>query len=71
MEGSHLIRRNTKLDNASFLHQPNKPKVQRYLQEALLLSNRQNPKESKEDKEKWRMSGLLIVILGGIKVLGK
>ena len=36
-----------------FLRQPIKPKIQRYPQEALLLSNRQNPKkESKEDEKK-------------------
>ena len=48
----------------SFLHQPNKPNnPTQYLQETLLLSNQQNPKkESKEDEEKWRMSGLFIVI---------
>ena len=58
MEGSHLIRRQTQnLIAQCFLHQPNKPKVQRYLQEALLLSARNPKKESKEDEEKWRMSG--------------
>ena len=64
MEGSHLKKK--KIQNLiaqSFLQPKFKPKSNANLQETLLLSNQQNPnKESKEDEEKWRMSGLFIEI---------
>jgi len=53
MEGSHLEREDPDLIALAFSTNQNKLKIQRYLQEALLLSNRQNPKkESKEDEKK-------------------
>ena len=64
MEGSHLKKKKIqKLDSAILSPTKTSQIIQRHLQETLLLSHQQNPnKESKEDEEKWRMSGLFIEI---------